>query len=269
MFTSSGAGTLVRRGLKINSISKVSDFKDLELLKRTLTREREALDARQTAERYVDFLGKREFTAFYDEGMEGLAVILQSSAESKSPQLPQLSTLTLSKSAWLTSLSDNLFDKIRDHFPQLIWTVRQDDENLSWFFGKADGSLTRDGEVLFWYGLEDGNDVRDLVIEFNQNGRDMFGDTSLDTKFAKAARKAGDILAGAGANFTQRRQYSTSRNVVSPTRPARRSMAVLPLYPSPSSTRSYATQTTTNPNPPFGVKNASNKVPSKVALIGT
>ena len=295
LFTDSGAGTLVRRGQKVNTVSKMSDFSDVELLKKTLVREREALDARQTAERYVDFLGQREFTALYDDGMEGLAIVLPPSSDVKGPQLSQLSTLTLSKAAWLTNLSDNLFATIKRHFPKLMWTVKQDDENLTWFFDKADGSLTRNGEVLFWYGLEDGEDVRDLMIEFNKHGRDIFGDTNLDTKFARAARRAGELLGGATAQMTQKRTYSTLRSRLPSQKPGylsssqksssklssssfqvkyngingmnvrRRKMPTLQTL----SSRSYTTPATTNPNPPFGAKNASNSVPAKVALIGT
>ena len=263
LFTDSGAGTLVRRGHKVNKTSKVSDFEDVELFKQTLVRDREALDARQTVERYVDFLGEREFTAFHDDGMEGLAIVLPTPSDSKGPQLAQLSTLTLSRAAWLTNLSDNLFDNIKRAFPKLMWTVKQDDENLTWFFDKADGSLTREREVLFWYGLESGDDVRDLILEFNKHGRDIFGDINLESKLAKAARRAGEILGG-GAQ--QRRAYATiaaQPSVTGALRGARGSQGGR----MPSS-RSYATAATTNPNPPFGTRNATNSVPAKVALIG-
>ena len=249
----------------MDTASKLSDFKDLELLKQTLVRDREALDARQTVERYVEFLGEKEFTAFYDDSMEGLAIVLPAHGERNVPQLAQLSTLTLSRAAWLTNLSDNLFETIKKHFSKLMWTVKQDDENLTWFFDKADGSLTRDGEVLFWYGLESGDDVRDLMIEFNKHGREILGDINLESKLAKAARRAGEILGGNSGQ--QKRAYSTTSCSI-PTsivlRPLRRTQSQAPVI----SSRPYATVTTTNPNPPFGVKNATNSVPAKVALIG-
>ena len=265
LFTDSGAGTLVRRGHKVNKSAKVSEFNDVELFKQTLVRDREALDARQTVERYVDFLGEREFTAFHDDGMEGLAIVLPAQKDSKEPQLAQLSTLTLSRAAWLTNLSDNLFDNIKREFPKLMWPVKQDDENLTWFFDKADGSLTREGEVLFWYGLESGDDVRDLMTEFNKHGREIFGDINLESKLAKAARRAGEILGGTGAQ--QRRAFSKNE-IQRPTTSALKDSWRAQGIGAPSS-RSYATDAMTNPNPPFGAKNATNPVPAKVALIGT
>ena len=263
LFTDSGAGTLVRRGQKVNVTTTISGSKDIELLKQTLVRDREALDARQTVERYVDSLREREFTAFHDDGMEGLAIVLP--PQKDGPQLAQLATLTLSRAAWLTNLSDNLFAAIKKDFPKLMWTVKQDDENLTWFFDKADGSLTRAGEVLFWYGIESGDEVRALMIEFNKHGRDIFGDINLESKLAKAARRAGEILGG-GAQ--QKRTYSTASALLASSNPLQsyrqgRSWQSLPLA------RSYATESNTNPNPPFGARNATNPAPARVALIGT
>ena len=246
----------------MNVTAKISDFKDIELLKQTLVRDREALDARQTVERYVESLKEREFTALHDDGMEGLAIVLP--PQKDGPQLAQLATLTLSRAAWLTNLSDNLFATIRKDFPKLMWTVKQDDENLTWFFDKADGSLTRDGEVLFWYGVESGDEVRALMIEFNKHGRDIFGDINLESKLAKAARRAGEIL---GGGSQQRRAYSTASTTFSSSNVIRSSRHNQSLQIT-SSARSYATAATTNPNPPFGTKNATNSVPAKVALIG-
>lgn len=217
---------------------------DVETLKQTLVRDREALDARQTVDRYVKFLAQSEFAAFHDDNMEGLAIVLP--AQASGPQLAQLATLTLSRAAWLTNLSDNLFANIRRKYPKLMWTVKQDDENLTWFFDKADGSLTRNGEVLFWYGVESADEVRALMIEFNKHGRDIFGEMNLESKMAKAAHRAGEILGGG----LQKRSFSTS---------SRSSIGAM---------RHYTTTCTTNPNPPFGTRNASNPVPAKVALIG-
>ncbi|KAG8528771.1 uncharacterized protein KY384_006459 [Bacidia gigantensis] len=239
---------------------------DLDLLKQTLVRDREALDARQTVDRYVDFLNEGEFTAFHDDGLEGLAVVLPSSATTKGPQLAQLSTLTLSRAAWLTNLSDNLFATIKKTFPKLMWTVKQDDENLTWFFDKADGSITRQGEVLFWYGIENGDDARDLMVEFLKHGRDIFGDINLESKMSKAAGRAGEILGGT-TNSQQRRSYSTVGGLRAQGFPTSRPrLSTLNIWN--QSKKSYATSTTTNPNPPFGKKNATNSVPAKVALIG-
>ena len=146
----------------------------------------------------------------------------------------------------------------------MVWTVKEDDENLTWFFDKADGSLSRDGDVLFWYGIENGDEVKQLVQEFNKHGRDMFGEINLESRLVRAAQAASKLGKGVGASaasIEQTRAFSSSTS--NALRAARSSFR--PMVSVRNSVRTYAT---TNPNPPLGEKNVSNNQPSKVALIG-
>ena len=261
LFTDTGAGTLIRRGNKVHVKSSLSEFEDIEALKEVLVRDREGLDARATVDRYVKSLKEREFKAYFDDPMEALAVVLPPTETSSAAHL---ATFTITKSGWLSNVADNVFASIKKEFPKLVWTVKENDENLTWFFDKADGSLTRDGEVLFWCGVESGDEVKELVQEFSKHGRDMMGDINLESRLHRAARAASNIggTAGLGATTTQQtRSFSSGANAnalrATRSRPTTR-----------FSTSSIRTYTTTNPNPPLGVKNNSNTRPTKVALIG-
>ena len=239
LFTDSGAGTLIRRGNKVHMNSKISQFEDVERLKEVLVRDREGLDARAVVDRYVQSLEEREFKAFFDEGMNALAIVLAPQSDSA---IAQLATFSMTKAGWLANLSDNIMTAIKKEFPKLMWTVRQDDENLTWFFDKADGSLSRDGEVLFWTGIESGDEVRELMVEFGKHGREMLGNYNLESRLNRAARAALDQ----SSRVQQARAYSTSAtsrrpNLFPPSRSLQRIVA-------PSS-RGYAT--TTNPYASF------------------
>ncbi|KAL8803980.1 MAG: hypothetical protein Q9182_002852 [Xanthomendoza sp. 2 TL-2023] len=266
LFTDSGAGTLIRRGNKVHVNSKLSQFEDIEAFKNVLVRDREALDAKATVDRYVQGLGEREFRAYFDEPMEALAIVLPPQEGSS---MAQLATFTITKSGWLTNVADNVIAAIKKDFSKFMWTVKTDDENLTWFFDKADGSLSKGGETMFWVGVESGDEVKDLMSEFTKHGRDMFGDINLESRLQKAAQAALN-MSGASRRGTQPSQvktYSTcaktirssSANVVRRGKNTRKPAA-------PTSSRAYAT--TTNPNPPFGAKNASNSKPATVAIIG-
>lgn len=191
LFTDSGAGTLIRRGDKLMTATSVSDFVDLNKLKEVLVRDREVRDARSTVDRYLEFLGERKFKAFFDEPMKALAVVLESSA---GENYSILATLTITKSGWLSNVADNLFAAIRQEYPSLVWTVKSDDENLSWFFDKADGSLVRDNDVMFWYGIEPNEQLNNLMKEFTLHGRAMLGESNLESRLHKAAQIASDNL---------------------------------------------------------------------------
>ncbi|KAI9715010.1 MAG: Protein arg-6, mitochondrial [Candelaria pacifica] len=256
LFTDTGAGTLIRRGNKVHTRTSVSEFEDVKALKEVLIRDREGLDANATVDRYVQALEQREFKAYFDEPMEALAIVLPPGTKSS---LAHLATFTITKSGWLTNVADNVFASIKKDYPKLVWTVKEDDENLTWFFDKAEGSLSREGEVLFWHGIESGDEVKDLMLEFAEHGRNLFGETNLESRLQRAAKAASSSL-------QQKRTFSTAS--YSPRRLGR-STKLTPTQRMPSdiASRGYAT-VTKNPNPPFGSKNASNSEPSRVALIG-
>jgi N-acetyl-gamma-glutamyl-phosphate reductase/acetylglutamate kinase len=259
LFTDSGAGTLIRRGDKLLTASSISDFADVDQLKEVLVRDREVLDARTTVDRYLEFLKESKFKAFFDEPMKALAVVLESSANAP---YATLATLTITKSGWLTNVADNLFAAIQKEYPSLVWTVKSDDENLTWFFDKADGSLVRGNDVMFWYGIEPGEQLNTLMKEFTLQGRAMLGDSNLESRLHRAAQVASESLrtyfASASAANQARGFSSLARRPL---------MGPIPtsVFPSTAS-RSYVT--TTNPNPPYGKKHASNDQLSRVALIG-
>lgn len=260
LFTDSGAGTLIRRGNKIHINTAISQFKDVEKLKDVLIRDRAGVDAKAVVDRYVKFLDGHEFRAYFDEPMEALAIVLPPGSKTS---LAHLATLTITRAGWLTNVADNIFASIKNDFPKLMWTVKEDDENLTWFFDKADGSLSKDGEVLFWYGLETTEEVQELMVEFTKHGRQMFGDTNLESKLQRAARATSGVAsATTQAADVARAQVRTFSTQSFSMRPPRRQ----PGAPFARLTRTYAT--TTNPNPPLGNKNSSNSQPSRIALIG-
>lgn len=256
LFTDSGAGTLIRRGNKLVSSNSVSDFKDVEKLKAVLVRDREGPDAEVTVDKYVEFLKENPFTAHYDGPMNALAIVLPPN-ETRSQA--SLATLTITKSGWLSNVADNIFTTLKKEHPKLVWTVKEDDENLTWFYDKADGSIARNGDVMFWYGIDSGDEIIQLMKDFTMHGRAMLGDSNLESRLQRAASIASQAAsrpAAPAAVAQQARGYST--------------LARRPVVSSRSfsqSTRGYATATT-NPNPPYGKKNASKTQPARVALIG-
>ncbi|SPQ19081.1 7f89df5f-a084-4fe1-ba08-c293986350ac [Thermothielavioides terrestris] len=248
LFTDSGAGTLIRRGSKLLSATSLSEFKDLDALKAVLVRDRDGPNAMAAVDKYLEFLGQNDFKAYYDDAMNALAIVLPAS----NGRQATLATLTITKSGWLTNIADNIFTALRKDHPQLVWTVKEDDENLGWFFDKASGSVTNNGSVMFWYGIDNTDEVFQLMKDFAEHGRAMLGDSNLESRLHRAA------TSGANPAAQQVRAYSTL---------ARRPVLAAPRFGGQASSgRTFVTQT--NPNPPIGKKNASKSQPARIALIG-
>ncbi|KAH7313693.1 Aspartate/glutamate/uridylate kinase [Stachybotrys elegans] len=151
LFTDSGAGTLIRRGERISQVSSVDDFEDLDKIKEILARDYKGMDAEAMANRFIDFLRVNPFTAYYNDSMSCLAVVLMPSADRP---MATLASLNITKSGWLSNMTENIFLAIKKEHPALYWMVPEEDENLTWFFEKADGSFNRNGSVLFYYGCD-------------------------------------------------------------------------------------------------------------------
>ncbi|KAF2839833.1 Arg-6 [Patellaria atrata CBS 101060] len=251
LFTHTGAGTLIRRGNKIKSTNNLGDLSKTQL-KNILVRDRAGINSDEVVDRYIEDLEKRQFVAYFDEKLEALGIVLEAD---KDLTVPQLATFTITKEGWLSNIADNIFQNLKKDFPKLMWTVDKNDENLTWFFEKADGSLSTGSEVLFWYGDLTLDEVRGGISEFKQHGRRMFGDLNLESQLRRAASATTRIRE---SSWQQARTYSTS------TRPSPLQSRIIrtPTF----SSRGYAT--TTNPNPPFGNNFKSKDWPSKVALIG-
>ncbi|CCE30870.1 Protein arg-6, mitochondrial [Claviceps purpurea] len=207
LFTDSGAGTMIRRGDKIRKVTSVDEFEDLEMLKTTLIRDREGLDAEATVDRYIDFLKENPFAAYYDDTMQCLAIVMPPNQDRT---MGTLATLTITKPGWLTNVAENVFAAVKKDNPRLAWTVSESDENLTWFFEKADGSFNQNGNVLFYYGCDFKDPTFAPVFDdFVTHGRAMLGDSNLEARLRRAAQAASESLGRVHA-AQQARGYSAA-----------------------------------------------------------
>lgn len=178
-FTDSGAGTLIRRGDKIQKVTLINEFDDIEKLKATLISNYKGLDAEAMVNRFIYTLKEKKFTAYYDDAMQCLAIIIP---KGKSQEIAILAVLTTTKSGWLSNVMENIFTAVKKDYPMLVWTVSEEDENLTWFFEKADGSFLKNGNVLFYYGCDFRSEALVPIYEdFISNGRAMLGGANLET----------------------------------------------------------------------------------------
>ncbi len=145
-------------------------------------------------------------------------------------QVPILTKLVATKNGTLNSINDNVWNLIRKDHKRLIWTGRADDENRAWHYERADGSFTRNGRSLFYYGIQDVTEVERTLREIESSGRieraylplhatrpasagvGAAGARGLHTS-ARAAAAAASPFAGVNA---QRRGYATAIEKTAP-----------------------------------------------------
>lgn len=165
LFTDSGAGTLIRRGYKLINRNSLSEFSNPDLLRSALLRDPQIKSGKLSVASYLKHLETSPFKSYGDAPLEVLAIVLEESAKSNTP-IPKLDKFLSSRTGWLNNVTDNIFSAIRKDYEKLYWVVNENDANLAWYFSKSDGSFAKNGEILFWYGL-DTSEASQLIKQFD------------------------------------------------------------------------------------------------------
>ncbi|KAL8280597.1 hypothetical protein RQP46_006920 [Phenoliferia psychrophenolica] len=239
LFTDSGAGTLIRRGYKLFKHSSVEAVGHERL--RTVLSERDE-DVKSGRKSVAEVLSQLEasgpYTIYGDEPFDVVAIVSHPDGE-----VPVLTKFLPSANGVQNQVVDNVFDSIRKDFKRLFWTVKADDENKAWHFERADGSFTRNGKSLFYYGVQDAGEVQKIVKELETKERIERAYLPISYASAKGtAPSAGSIASALRPSLAK--SYSTSAR-----RPATSSSA-------PSSRRAFSSSA------------RSDATPKRVALIG-
>ncbi|KAF7296146.1 Acetylglutamate kinase ARG6 [Mycena kentingensis (nom. inval.)] len=166
LFTDSGAGTLIRRGYKLFKHSSIEELGADRFRQVIHDRDPEVLDGFASVAGVLTDMKSTPYTIYGDEPLDVVAVVSHPPDET-----PVLTKLLPSRAGVLNNVIDNVFSAIRKDHRRLFWTAQADDENRAWHFERADGSFTRAGKTLFWYGVQDVKEVERIVHEFEEKGR--------------------------------------------------------------------------------------------------
>ena len=168
LFTDSGAGTLIRRGYKLFKHDSIDGIGADRFRQVVHDRDPEVLSGFSSVTEVLNNLGKTPYTIYGDEPLDVVAVVSHPPGE-----IPVLTKLLSSRQGILNSVVDNVFEKIKKDHKKLFWTARADDEVVprQWHWERADGSFTRNGKSLFWYGVSRVEEVENAVKTFEEKGR--------------------------------------------------------------------------------------------------
>jgi N-acetyl-gamma-glutamyl-phosphate reductase / acetylglutamate kinase len=166
LFTDSGAGTLIRRGYKLFKHSSIEAVGPDRIRQVIHDRDPEVQQGTQSVSGVLSDLKKTPYTIYGDEPFDAVAIVSHPPGE-----VPVMTKLLASRNGILNNIVDNVFNSIKKDHRKLFWTAPVDDENRTWHFERADGSFTRAGKSLFWYGINDVHEVERVVNEMEAKGR--------------------------------------------------------------------------------------------------
>jgi len=150
LFTHRGSGTLVRRGEKINVHDswKQCDRKKLQSLI-------ESGFGRKLAVDY--FKNTKPYRLFVSEHYRAALVLTLENG------IPHLDKFAVSEDAQGEGLGRAAWHVMRAAIPQLFWRSRADNTINEFYFDEADGCLKGDKWNVFWYGLENFDQIKFAV----------------------------------------------------------------------------------------------------------
>lgn len=166
LFTDSGAGTLIRRGYKLFKHKSIDSVGPDRIRQVIHDRDPDVLAGEQSVTGVLNDLKKVPYTIYGDDPLDVVAIVSEPEGE-----IPVMTKFLSSRSGVLNGTIDNIFNTIKKDHRKLFWTARADDENRAWHFERADGSFTRSGKSLFWYGVQDVKEVEKIVKGFEEKGR--------------------------------------------------------------------------------------------------
>lgn len=190
LFTDSGAGTLIRRGYKLINRNSLCEFSNPDLLRAALLRDPSIKSGKLSVASYLKHLETVKFKSYGDAPLEVLAIVVEENAKSTT-SIPKLDKFLSSRTGWLNNVTDNIFSAIKKDYKSLYWVVNENDANVSWYFSKSDGSFAKNGEILFWYGLNT-SEASELIKKFDAaNAGSSLSSATDSGVFASSQQKRG------------------------------------------------------------------------------
>lgn len=212
LFTDSGAGTLIRRGYKLYKSDSIEGAGAERL--RALLRDNDAeiKEGRKSVAQFFSELSKHPYTIYGDEPNDVAAFVSRPEGE-----VPILVKLVTTRNGVLNAVTDNVFSQIKKDHKRLVWTGRSDDDNRAWHYERAEGSFSRSGRSLFYYGINDVGEVEKVLRTLEGKGRIERAYLPLHARrsFHTSAR-ARPSLESASAAASSSRGYATAVERTSP-----------------------------------------------------
>ena len=152
LFTHRGSGTLVRKGERVLLFENTLDGVDLPRLRELL----ETCFGRALVDNYFE---KKDFFRIYvTESYRATAVITHEGP------IPYLDKFAVTQRAQGEGVGGTLWERVRADNPKMFWRSRVENRQINpWYFTKSDGSMRDQRWIVFWYGLEDFEEMQSCI----------------------------------------------------------------------------------------------------------
>jgi acetylglutamate kinase len=150
LFTHKGAGTLIRLGERIRCHTDLSSI--------DLPRLRALLEDSFGRKLHADYFEKKPFYRIYlADSYRAVAILTLEQG------YPYLDKFAVTTEAQGDGVGGSLWQRLAKENDRLFWRARIDNEVNPWYFARSTGAYKNEKWVVFWYGLEQFEDIRRCV----------------------------------------------------------------------------------------------------------
>jgi acetylglutamate kinase len=150
LFTHRGFGTLIRRGERVH---RYESFDQIDLVR--LRQLVESSFQRPLVEDYFD--SKTAHRIYLAESYRAAAIVTLEG------NVPFLDKFAVTQQAQGAGIGSSLWHRMRDENPKLFWRARHDNPINPWYFERSDGTFRDERWIVFWYGLEGFDQVKESI----------------------------------------------------------------------------------------------------------
>lgn len=150
LFTHKGAGTLIRMGERIRCHTDLSSI--------DVPRLRGLLEDSFGRKLHLDYFEKKPFYRIYlADSYRAVAILTLEQG------YPYLDKFAVTTDAQGDGVGGSLWQRLAKENDRLFWRARIDNEVNPWYFARSTGAYKNEKWVVFWYGLEQFEDIRRCV----------------------------------------------------------------------------------------------------------
>jgi acetylglutamate kinase len=150
LFTHKGAGTLIRMGERIRCHTDLSSI--------DVPRLRALLEDSFGRKLHLDYFDKKPFYRIYlADSYRAVAILTLEQG------YPYLDKFAVTTDAQGDGVGGSLWQRLAKENDRLFWRARIDNEVNPWYFARSTGAYKNEKWVVFWYGLEQFDDIRRCV----------------------------------------------------------------------------------------------------------
>ena len=163
LFTTKGSGTLVKRSEKILCYTSLNEI-DREKLTHLL----ETAFNGRLHPAYLDQLQPNIHRIYLTESYRAVAIITKDASDPNA--VPYLDKFAVAKSSQSEGSGQTLWNVLRRDVTSLYWRSRRSNPINPWYFEHSDGSYVSEPWVVFWYGLNNLQEVTECIEKARGKG---------------------------------------------------------------------------------------------------